>query len=59
MSLLVCKDKKGNIRIKKQQVLERWKHYLSEALDRELAPDMNSEREMENLNEKVDTSTRI
>ena len=59
MSLLVCRDGKGNILAEKQQVLERWKHYLSEALDRELAPDMNSEREMENLNEKVDTSTRI
>jgi len=35
-------------------VLERWKHYFSEALNRELAPDRNSEREMENLNEKVE-----
>jgi hypothetical protein len=43
-----------NILIEKQQVLERWKHYFSEALNRELAPDMNSEREMENLNEKVE-----
>ena len=49
MSLLICKDDKGNILIEKQQVLKRWKHYLSEALNRELAPDMNNEREMENL----------
>ena len=54
MSLLVCKDDKGSTPIEKQQVFERWKHYLSEALSRELAPDMKREREMENLNEKVE-----
>ena len=57
MSLLICKDDKGNILIEKQQVLERLSHYLCEALNRELAPDMNSEREMENLenlNEEVE-----
>jgi hypothetical protein len=53
MSLLVCKDDKGSTPIEKQ-VFERWKHYLSEALSRELAPDMKREREMENLNEKVE-----
>ena len=53
MSLLICKYDKGNILIEKQ-VLKRWSHYLCEALNRELAPDMNSEREMENLNEEVE-----
>jgi len=33
MSLLVCKDDKGNILTEKQQVLERWKHYFNEALN--------------------------
>ena len=56
MSLLVRKDDKGNILIGKQQVLQRWKHYFTEALNRELAPDMKSEWEMENLNEKVEIS---
>jgi len=60
MSLLVRKDDKGNILVEKQQVLERWRLYLSETLNRELAPDMKGEREMENLNEKSrDTSTHI
>ena len=34
-------------------MFERWKHQFNEALNQELIPDhMNSEQEMENLNEK-------
>jgi len=36
-------------------VLERWKHYFNEALNRELTPEhMNSKHEAENLNEEVE-----
>jgi len=54
-TLLLCKDDKRKILTKKQQVLERWKHYFNEALNRELTPEhMNSEHEAENLNEEVE-----
>jgi hypothetical protein len=53
--LVLCKDNKGNILIEKQQVLERWKHYFIEVLNRELTPEhTNSKHETENLNEEVE-----
>jgi hypothetical protein len=54
-TLLVCKDDKGNILIEKQQVLERWKHYFREALNRELALEhTNDEQEVEISNEEIE-----
>jgi hypothetical protein len=51
-TLLVCKDDKGNILIEKQQVVEKWRHYFNETLNRELDPEhTNSEHEEENSNE--------
>jgi len=52
---LLCKDNKGNILTEKQQVLERWKCYFNEALNRELPPDhANSRYEIESLNEELE-----
>ena len=52
--LLLCKDNKGNLLIEKR-VLERWKHYFNEALNREQTPEhTNSEYEIENLNENAE-----
>jgi hypothetical protein len=54
-TLLLCKDDKGNVLIEKQRVLERWKHYFNEALNRELTPEhTKSEHETENLNEEAE-----
>ena len=54
-TLLLCKDDKGKVLTEKQQVLERWKHYFNEALNRELTPEhTNSEHEAENLKEEVE-----
>jgi len=54
-TLLLCKDDKGKVLTKKQQVLERWKHYFNEALNWELTPEhTNSKHEAGNLNEEVE-----
>jgi len=54
-TLLLCKDDKGKVLTEKQRVLERWKHYFNETLNRELTPEhANSEHEAENLNEEVE-----
>jgi hypothetical protein len=54
-TLLLCKDDKGNVLTEKQQVLERWKQYFSEVLNRELIPKhTNSKHETENSNKEVE-----
>jgi hypothetical protein len=56
-TLLVCKDDKGNVLTEKQQVLERWRHYFNEVLNREPAPEHTNRRyEEENPNEEVEIS---